>query len=117
MRFLFGDYALDLERRELRRGADLVEVEPQVFDLLAYLVANRDRVASKDDLLAAVWHGRIVSGAAQPRRRPLSVRAGAVAGACNPQCPVRCARKPQQRHPVARAGMATLRRRTMCLFG
>src|SRR5213078_1369626 len=56
-----GDYALDLERRELRRGAELVEVEPQVFDLLAYLVANRDRVASKDDLLAAVWHGRIVS--------------------------------------------------------
>src|SRR6266481_4992921 len=61
MRFLFGDYALDLERRELRRGAELVEVEPQVFDLLAYLVGNRDRVASKDDLLAAVWHGRIVS--------------------------------------------------------
>ena len=61
MRFLFGDYALDLERRELRRGAGLVEVEPQVFDHLAYLVANRDRVASKDDLLAAVWHGRIVS--------------------------------------------------------
>src|SRR6516225_9245778 len=61
MRFLFGDYALDLERRELRRGAELVEVEPQVFDLLAYLVENRDRVASKDDLLAAVWRGRIVS--------------------------------------------------------
>jgi DNA-binding winged helix-turn-helix (wHTH) protein len=61
MRFLFGDYALDLERRELRRGAELVEVEPQVFDLSAYLVENRDRVASKDDLLAAVWHGRIVS--------------------------------------------------------
>ena len=61
MRFLFGDYALDLERRELRRGAELVEVEPQVFDLLAYLIENRDRVASKDDLLAAVWHGRIVS--------------------------------------------------------
>ena len=61
MRFLFGDYALDLERRELRRGAELVEVEPQVFDLLAYLVEHRDRVASKDDLLAAVWRGRIVS--------------------------------------------------------
>src|SRR5215831_17226484 len=61
MRFLFGDYALDLERRELWRGAELVEVEPQVFDLLAYLIENRDRVASKDDLLAAVWHGRIVS--------------------------------------------------------
>lgn len=61
MRFLFGDYVLDLERRELRRGGDLVQVELQVFDLLAYLVAHRDRVASKDDLLAAVWHGRIVS--------------------------------------------------------
>jgi DNA-binding winged helix-turn-helix (wHTH) protein/pimeloyl-ACP methyl ester carboxylesterase len=61
MRFLFGDYALDLERRELRRGAELVEVEPQVFDLLAYLVEHRDRVASKDDLPAAVWRGRIVS--------------------------------------------------------
>jgi DNA-binding winged helix-turn-helix (wHTH) protein/pimeloyl-ACP methyl ester carboxylesterase len=61
MRFLFGDYVLDLERRELRRGGDLVQVEPQVFDLLAYLVEHRDRVASKDDLLAAVWHGRIVS--------------------------------------------------------
>jgi DNA-binding winged helix-turn-helix (wHTH) protein len=61
MRFLFDDYVLDLEQRELRRGGDLVQVEPQVFDLLAYLVAHRDRVASKDDLLAAVWHGRIVS--------------------------------------------------------
>ena len=61
MRFLFGDYVLDLERRELRHGGDLVQVEPQVFDLLAHLVAHRDRVASKDDLLAAVWHGRIVS--------------------------------------------------------
>jgi DNA-binding winged helix-turn-helix (wHTH) protein/pimeloyl-ACP methyl ester carboxylesterase len=61
MRFQFDNYGLDLERRELRRGGDLVQVEPQVFDLLAYLVAHRDRVASKDDLLAAVWHGRIVS--------------------------------------------------------
>ena len=41
MRFLFGDYVLDLERRELRRGGDLVQVEPQVFDLLAYLVAHQ----------------------------------------------------------------------------
>jgi DNA-binding winged helix-turn-helix (wHTH) protein/pimeloyl-ACP methyl ester carboxylesterase len=61
MRFLFDDYVLDREQRELRRGGDLVQVEPQVFDLLAYLVQHRDRVASKDDLLAAVWHGRIVS--------------------------------------------------------
>ena len=61
MRFLFEDYVLDTERRELRRGSTLLSMEPQVFDLLAFLVRNRDRVASKDDLLASVWGGRIVS--------------------------------------------------------
>jgi TolB-like protein/Flp pilus assembly protein TadD len=45
----------------LRRGAELVGMGPQVFDLLAYLVQNRGRVVSKDDLLDAVWSGRIVS--------------------------------------------------------
>ena len=58
--FWFEDYALDTERRELRRGPVLLSVEPQVFDLLVYLVRNRDRVVSKDDLLASVWGGRIV---------------------------------------------------------
>ena len=57
----FENYALDTERRELRRGPALISLEPQVFDLLAYLVRNRDRVVSKDDLLASVWSGRIVS--------------------------------------------------------
>ena len=61
MRFLFEDYVLHAERRELRRGSSLLSVEPQVFDLLAFLVRNRDRVVSKDDLLASVWGGRIVS--------------------------------------------------------
>lgn len=61
MRFLFGEFVIDVARRELRRGANSVQVEPQVFDLLVYLIENRDRVVTKDDLLAAVWHGRIVS--------------------------------------------------------
>lgn len=52
---------LDAGRRELRRGPTLLAVEPQVFDLLVFLVANRDRVVSKEDLLASVWGGRIVS--------------------------------------------------------
>ena len=61
MQFLFGDHTLDDDRRELRRGAEPIAVEPQVFDLLIYLVQNRDRVVSKDDLIASVWGGRIVS--------------------------------------------------------
>ena len=44
-----------------RRGAELIDIGPQVFDLLVYLIHNRDRVVSKDDLLDAVWEGRIVS--------------------------------------------------------
>src|SRR5215475_6358180 len=52
---------LDTETRELRRGAEPIAVEPQVFDLLVYLVQNRDRVVSKDDLIGSVWGGRIVS--------------------------------------------------------
>src|SRR6187397_186194 len=61
MQFLFGDHTLDADRRELRRGAEPISVEPQVFDLLIYLVENRDRVVSKDDLIASVWGGRVVS--------------------------------------------------------
>jgi TolB-like protein len=61
VRFIFGDRLLDTERRELRCGADLVAVEPQVFDLLVHLLVNCERVVSKDDLVASIWHGRIVS--------------------------------------------------------
>ena len=61
MQFIFADHRLDTERRELYRGREEIAVEPQVFDLLAYLIENRDRVVSKDDIIAAVWSGRIVS--------------------------------------------------------
>jgi TolB-like protein len=61
VRFRFENLVLDAGRRELQRDGAPVAIEPQVFDLLLYLVENRDRVVSKDDLLNAVWHGRIVS--------------------------------------------------------
>ena len=61
MQFFFADHTLDTDRRELRRGSEPFAVEPQVFDLLVYLLQNRDRVVSKDDLIASVWGGRIVS--------------------------------------------------------
>ncbi|WP_038933526.1 winged helix-turn-helix domain-containing protein [Bradyrhizobium japonicum] len=68
MRFLFEDYELDTDRRELQRATDVVVVAPQVFDLLEYLIRNRERVVSKDDLINAVWKGRIVSDAALTTR-------------------------------------------------
>jgi TolB-like protein len=61
MTLSFDDYEIDVERRELRRATMAVHVEPQVFDLLVYLVQNCDRVVSKDDLIASVWAGRVVS--------------------------------------------------------
>src|SRR5215471_10274602 len=68
MIYVFRDYSLDIERRELRRGMDLVAVEPQVLDLLQYLILKRDHVVSKDELIAAVWNGRIVSESALSSR-------------------------------------------------
>jgi TolB-like protein/cytochrome c-type biogenesis protein CcmH/NrfG len=61
VRFLFSNHVLDTELRELRRGSKPVAVEPQVFDLLVHLLENRDHVVSKDDLVASIWGGRIVS--------------------------------------------------------
>jgi len=61
VQFAFETCLLDTDVRELRRGAETVSVEPQVFDLLVYLVQNHDRVVTKDDLIASIWGGRIVS--------------------------------------------------------
>jgi TolB-like protein len=68
LRYLFEEYAFDTDRRELHRGADVVSATPQVFDLLDYLIRNRERVVSKDDLIKAIWNGRIVSDAALTTR-------------------------------------------------
>ncbi|HEF4762891.1 TPA: winged helix-turn-helix domain-containing protein [Pseudomonas putida] len=61
MPFVFEDYVLDQERRELTLRGQVVTIGPQVFDLLLLLVSQHERVVSKDDLLKAVWAGRIVS--------------------------------------------------------
>jgi DNA-binding winged helix-turn-helix (wHTH) protein len=62
--YSFDNCSLDTDRRELRRGADLVAVEPQVFDLLQFLIRHRDRVVTRDDILDGVWNGRSVSESA-----------------------------------------------------
>jgi TolB-like protein len=59
--FHFADYILDTGRRELRRGSDHIAVEPQVLDLLIYLMENNHRVVTRDDLIASIWGGRVTS--------------------------------------------------------
>jgi TolB-like protein len=61
VQFLFANHVLDTDRRELLRDSEPVAIEPQVFDLLVYLVQNCDRLVSKSDLIASVWGGRIVA--------------------------------------------------------
>ena len=68
MRYLFEDFALDADKRELHRGSDAVSIAPQAFDLLVYLIRNRERVVSKDDLISAIWGRRIVTDAALATR-------------------------------------------------
>jgi DNA-binding winged helix-turn-helix (wHTH) protein len=66
--YAFEDFVLDAGRRELRRGAEFVALQPQVFDLLEYLIRNRERVVSKDDLISAIWGARIITDAALATR-------------------------------------------------
>ncbi|MGB8586142.1 MAG: winged helix-turn-helix domain-containing protein, partial [Pseudolabrys sp.] len=68
VQFVFDNHTLDTDRRQLRCNSDSIAVQPQVFDLLVYLVQNRDRVVSKNDLIASVWGGRMVSESALTSR-------------------------------------------------
>jgi TolB-like protein/DNA-binding winged helix-turn-helix (wHTH) protein len=68
LRYLFEEYTFDTDLRELYCGANVVSIAPQVFDLLDYLIRNRKRVVSKDDLINTVWNGRVVSDAALTTR-------------------------------------------------
>ena len=64
LRYFFEDFSFDTDRRELRRGTEVIAIAPKVFDLLDYLIGNRERVVSKDDLISAIWQGRVVSDVA-----------------------------------------------------
>lgn len=64
----FAGYEVDLDAFEIRRDGGVVHVEPQVFDLIAYLVRHRDRLVTKPELLDAVWGDRFVSESALSTR-------------------------------------------------
>jgi pimeloyl-ACP methyl ester carboxylesterase/DNA-binding winged helix-turn-helix (wHTH) protein len=68
LKYSFEDFVLDTDQRELRRGHQYIAIQPQVFDLLEFMIRNRERVVSKDDLIAAIWGGRIVSESALTTR-------------------------------------------------
>jgi pimeloyl-ACP methyl ester carboxylesterase/DNA-binding winged helix-turn-helix (wHTH) protein len=71
----FDDFVLDCSRYELRSGAGVVRVEPQVFDVLTHLVSNRHRCVTKVELLDSVWGGRFVGEAALSSRIAAARRA------------------------------------------
>lgn len=68
MLYRFENYVLDTDRREFRRGGELVALAPQVFDILAFLIRHRGRVIGKDDLIAGIWGGRVISESALTTR-------------------------------------------------
>jgi DNA-binding winged helix-turn-helix (wHTH) protein len=69
MLYLFDNYEFDTGQRELRRrDGSLIPVQPQVFDLLEYLIRHRERMVSKDEIMGAIWGGRIVSESALSAR-------------------------------------------------
>ena len=84
----FGEYSLHPDLFELRHCDSIVELEPQVFNLLNYLAANRDRVISKDELIEVVWNGRIVSDEAIASR--ISSARRAVGDDGKGECPIFC---------------------------
>ncbi len=68
MMYTFAGLSLDVYRRELRRSDEIIMMQPQVFDVLHYLVANHDRLVSKDELLDNVWNTRHISESALSTR-------------------------------------------------
>jgi adenylate cyclase len=75
LNFRFAEFEIDMARQELRRAGAIVHVEPQVFDLLVYLIRNRHRTVSKDELFDSIWQGRVVSEATLSSRISAARRA------------------------------------------
>ena len=75
MRYVFGDYEVDTQRYELRHAGTPRALEPQVFNVLVYLVQHRDRMVPKEELLEQLWPQQYVSEAVLSQRLMLVRRA------------------------------------------
>jgi TolB-like protein len=89
--FRFARFEIDVARQELRRAGAVVHIEPQVFDLLVFLVQHRNRIVSKDELIEAIWQGRVISEATLTSRIRAARRALGDSG--NDQSLIRTLRK------------------------
>lgn len=74
MIYRFGDCEVDTKLLELRRAGTVRAMDPLGFDLLVYLIENRDRVLTRDELLDSLWPGKVVTDSALSSRLK-SVRA------------------------------------------
>ena len=84
MIYKFGEFRVNTAKREVRRGSDIVELEPRSYELLTYLIEHRDRAISKDELQDSVWR-TIVSDSAMTRsimklRQSLDDSSGSIIG-------------------------------------
>jgi DNA-binding winged helix-turn-helix (wHTH) protein len=61
MIYHFGTFSLDTQNFQLSSNGDEIPLEPQVFDLLGYLLVNRDRLVTREELFNSIWKGRVVS--------------------------------------------------------
>lgn len=68
MLYIFDNYVLDPDRRELRKSAAVIAMKPQAFDLLVHLIRHRDHVVSRDEMIEQIWGGRMVSESALSTR-------------------------------------------------
>lgn len=59
--YAFGDCELDTQTHELRCRGEVRHVEPQVFDVLQFLLSRHDRLVTKEELLDGVWGHRYVA--------------------------------------------------------
>ena len=64
MKYFFNNYELDIRSQELKQNDNRVKVEPQVFDLLVYMIQNRGKLIDHQELIESIWKGRIVSDSA-----------------------------------------------------
>lgn len=67
MVYVFGDFTLDSEQRELRRAGATLALQPRVFQVLAYLVAQRERLITREELITHLWPGQFVDNSAVAR--------------------------------------------------